>query len=208
MFRDILKRFLNGQILNEEEEKIFLKTVKTQATYAVNSIGYNLFRRVYSEIDEITDEAVILIINKKDTILKANENGGKIEYYIKLMIKNHIIDKLRKKTIQSDELDDEYSQMVSPKNQIANIEAIEFSRICNEILTKTEKEALCFELLEIKPENKANTSFGKAKSRAHKRIKDLVIEKKFTSEVVEAAIKKFFLSEICSEFVISNEVKK
>ena len=208
MFKDILKSFLNGQTLNEEEEKILLKTIKTQAIYAANSIGYNLFKKVYSEMDEVTNETVILNINKKETILNATENEGKIEYYIKLMIKNHIIDKLRKKVIYNNELNNEYTQKDNPKEEIVNIEAIEFSRICKRILTKTEKEALCFELLETKPENKTDTSFGKAKSRAHKRIKDLVIEKKFTSEVVEAAIKKFFLSEICSEFVISNEVKK
>ena len=208
MFKDVLKRFLYGQILNEEEEEIFLNTIKTQAIYAVNSIGYNLFRKVYSEIDEITDETVMLIINKKETILKATENGGKIECYIKLMIKNHIIDRLRKKTMQMNELNDKCLQKPNPKDEIAKIEAIEFAQICNEMLTKTEKEALCLELLEKKSQNKTVISFRKAKSRAHKKIRDLVRKEKFSSEVVEIAIKKFFLSEICSEFVNSNEVKK
>jgi len=71
------------------------------------------------------------------------------------------------------------------------------------ILTKREKEALCLEL--SKP-NGYNMDFSlqKAKTRAHKRIKELVLTEKFSIEVVEVSINLFFLSEICKEFVNLN----
>lgn len=208
MFKRALRQFLDGTPLSEEEEKIIIKTIKTQAWYAVNSIGYSTFKEIYSEIDELTNEAIIAVINKRNYIIKVIDNDGNVESYIKFAIKNHIIDKLRKKTIDNCELKEEHKNKIIERNETVNIEAEEFAKACKEALTKTEKEALCFELMESKPPNKSQSSFEKAKSRAHKRIRELIIKEKYSIEVVDIAIKRFFLSEICKEFVNSNEGKK
>ena len=208
MFEEILKRYLSGNNLDYEEEKMLLENIKNQVLYAINSIGYNLFKKIYFETDELVNEAVILIIDKKNSILKVINNDGRIESYIKYMIKNHLIDQLRKGRIQSEELKDEHTQKPGPKDELISIEAEEFAKLCKEKLTKAEKEALCFELLEKKPQSKTTASFEKAKSRAHKRIREFIEKEKFPEETVNMAVKRFFMSEICPEFVNMYEEQK
>ncbi|WP_025209731.1 RNA polymerase sigma factor [Hippea sp. KM1] len=200
MVEEILKRYLTGEALKPNEEEMLIKTIKTQAACAIRDLKDSPFADVM-DIDDLVNETVMTIIKKRQTIIKAINNRARIEAYIKSIAKNHLIDQLRKKTLIKNRLKFENTQKPHPKNELISIEAEEFAKLCKKELTKTEKEALCLELLQKGSENRTAASFEKAKSRAHKRIKEFIEKERFSIDIVDAAIKSFFLSEICSEFV-------
>jgi len=208
MFKKILKQFLLGEKLSEESEQILVLTIKKQVFFAINSVGFSAVKNIFSQErleDEILNETIIRLIEKKKTIISKLENSPNIEVYIRLMVKNWLIDRLRNKTIKSYELNEKYLNRKDYKKDFLKIEAMELAKTCDEVLTPAEKEALCYELSNIKPPKKSKASFEKAKSRAHKRLRELMIKEKFSKEVVEVLLKNFFMSEICKEFV---DIKK
>ncbi len=207
--RSGLKKLLNGESLSQKEESVALSKLKELVYYAIKDVGIDALKTIYSRESiekEVLQEFVIKLIEKRNTLIQKIEEDTKIEAYLKLIIKNHLIDKLRKKRVKSQELKDEYLNIANTKNELVSIEAKEFAIICRENLTKREKEALCLELSQPDWHN-LDISLQKAKTRAHKRIKELVLAKKFSMEVVEYSINYFFMSEICKEFVNLNRRK-
>ena len=201
-----LKKLLNGKPLSIKEEGATLSKLKELTYFAIKDIGVEVLKNIYSRESverEVLQEFVIKLIEKKEILISKLEKDIKIEAYLKLIIKNYLIDKLRKKRLEDNELKEEHLNAAGAKNELLSLEAEEFAVICKENLTEREREALCLELLKI-DEYKLDTSLQKARSRAHKRIKDLVLAEKFPIEVVEYSIKQFFMSEICKEFVNLN----
>ena len=204
-----LKKLLNGESLSQTEESVALSKLKELVYYAIKDVGIDALKNIYpreSVEREVLQEFVVKLLEKKDKLIPKLEKDIRIEAYLKLMIKNYLIDRLRKKRVETQELKDEYSNIANLKNELVYIEAKEFAIICREKLTKREKEALCLEL--SKPDwHNLDTSLQKAKTRAHKRVKELVSAEKFPIEVVEYSINHFFMSEICKEFVNLNRRK-
>jgi DNA-directed RNA polymerase specialized sigma24 family protein len=206
MFNEILSKFLLNQKISSDEEKLLIKEIKIIVYFAVKSIGKQLLYQIYEKdfmCNEILNETFIKLMEKKELIIYQAASGSAIKSYIKFIVKNSLIDKLRKKKLNLKCLNDETtgSKTESKKELLSYFESIDFIDIAQNTLTYNEKEALCYELISKIPPNKSKNAFNKTKSRAKSRLRNLVKENDFPVDVIEFSIKKLFMSKICKDFV-------
>ncbi len=206
MFNEILKKFLNLQSLTEQEEYILIKEIKIVIHFALKAIHKQSLTEIYSQElfeEEILNETIIKLIDKREIILTKIESSQSLKSYIKFIVVNHLKDKIKKKTIKLSQMQDSEIEYESPSiKPIVKMEAIEFTQISNSNLTKKEKEAICLELLRTK---QTGYAIEKAKSRAKNRLKNIAQEYEFSFDAVNFALNRLFLSEICKEFVSIKE---
>ncbi len=207
MFNDILKSFLELKKLQETDEIILIKEIKKTVYFAVQPLKGSRLFELYSKEhleNEILNDIFIKLIKKRNVILPKINNTNNIKSYIKFLAVNHIKDKLKTHFLDQKEMNYTTYSTTQPT---LKTEAEEFIDFTKKQLSKKEKEALCLELLNTKPNKNIKTAYEKAKSRAKQRLKNIAVTYKFSKDCVEYAVENLFLSEICKDFVNNIEVK-
>ena len=135
MFNEILKKFLNLQSLTEQEEYILIKEIKIVIHFALKAIHKQSLTEIYSQElfeEEILNETIIKLIDKREIILTKIESSQSLKSYIKFIVVNHLKDKIKKKTIKLSQMQDSEIEYESPSiKPIVKMEAIEFTQISN-----------------------------------------------------------------------------
>ncbi len=203
-FKASLIKFLKRENLSKNEEELLVLEIKKIVFWASKNPDISEGAKdIYSVEDlqeEILSETFCKLIEKRNIILSAIDKGANVKAYLKGLIIHSTVDKLRKKNLKTVELNQNLeTEMKTEKDKLLLIEAEEFAKISLNNLSKAEREALCLELLG-KGSSKSKAAFEKAKSRARKRLKNFVLEYKFSSVVVEIAL-RVFMSELCKKFV-------
>ena len=212
-FTDILFKYLNGEQLNELENSFLMDQLKRIADYAYRTVSAYNFKPDFDAHEEALNELFECVKAKKNVILARFGNNKKgIKSYIKTMLLNKLKDRIRKNQIESRTIDMFRRQELpldniinQPKKVLLYIDSCDLIDILDTVLTKSEKEAICAWLDEKTVPSKSSYALDKARSRAKKRIKEIVIEKSFPEEVVEFALKYLFMSKICDRIVNKDE---
>lgn len=208
MFKESLIKFLTSKSLNTEEEMQFINEIKKIIYFSMKNLPYEKLSVIYSKesvSEEILSETIIKIYNKRSVILSKIEQIGSIKSYIKFLIINHLKDKLKKALIETEEIQKEPKSEEKELKAVVKMDAGKLMKLLKKELTKTEKEALCFDFLQTNNLSKSRGASSKAKSRAKKKIKEIVEENNFSKEIAEFALNNLFMSEICKKVV--NKVK-
>jgi len=208
MFKESLIKFLTSKPLREKEEEQFINEIKKIIYYSMKSLPYERLIRIYSKEsvnEEILSETIIKIYSKRGVILRKIEQIDSIKSYIKFLIINHLKDKLKKALIETEEIENEAKSEEKEFKAIVRMDALSLIKLLKKELTNSEKETLCFDFLKINNPSKSKGASSKAKSRAKKRIKEIVDKNNFSNEIVEFALNNLFMSEICKKVV--NKVK-
>ncbi len=208
MFKESLIKFLTSKPLYKEEEAQFINEIKKIIYFSMKNLPYEKLTRIYSKEsinEEILSETIIKIYNKRSIILGKIERIDSLKSYIKFLVVNHLKDNLKKAFIETEEIQKEPKSEEKELKAVVKMDAGELMKLLKKELTKTEKEALCFDFLKINNPSKSRGSSSKAKSRAKKKIKEIVEENNFSKEIAEFALNNLFMSEICKNVV--NRVK-
>jgi len=199
MFKESLIKFLTSKPLCEKEEEQFINEIKKIIYYSMKSLPYERLIRIYSK--ESVNEEIL----SETVILRKIEQIDSIKSYIKFLIINHLKDKLKKALIETEEIENEAKSEEKEFKAIVRMDALSLIKLLKKELTNSEKETLCFDFLKINNPSKSKGASSKAKSRAKKRIKEIVDKNNFSNEIVEFALNNLFMSEICKKVV--NKVK-
>jgi len=206
MFNEVLNKFLTKQQMSVSEEELLVKELKKIAKFAIRPLNSKKLKSILSSEnveEEILNGVVIKLIEKKKIVISKIDENRSMKSYISALVKNYIKDKLKKKLLELEEIENlEENAQSSSIKPIVMLEAKEFMEISKRSLTVKEKEAICLDIAEVK---QIGYAVSKAKSRAKERLRNIAISNGFSFDAVDYAINMFFLSEICKKFVIINE---
>ncbi|APT74935.1 hypothetical protein SU69_08445 [Thermosipho melanesiensis] len=207
--RELLKEYLEKNVVNRElfenVKGIVSSVMNTNPGYRDILIG--IFGNSSSAINELTNEVFIRLKKKKNILI--NKTGDNLEGYLYMIVKNYIIDILRKTRV-NDSLNDENG---------SNVEKIEYIRAEEhhfkpeweivaetfvEELKKLKAENLCYYLYkvmyseEILFEEKSRDAKYKIVQRTKESLRELVVENGLNDKELTLAI-RIYMSEICEK---------
>ncbi|QTA38796.1 sigma-70 family RNA polymerase sigma factor [Thermosipho ferrireducens] len=204
-----LSNYINNNILTER----FLETIQNIVSKIVHTNPYYLktllgkYGNKDSIIDEITNNILIKIKEKKDLFLKC-EKG--IEGYLYTMIKNHIVDILRKSretySLDKEIYDGEENMQERFIYDIGNVnpESEIIAEAFVEELNQMNIQHLCYYFYksmyskEILFKEKSASAKYKIVERIKKKLRELVLESGISEIEFSIAIRKF-MSETCEK---------
>ncbi|MDK2886808.1 MAG: hypothetical protein PWP54_1381 [Thermosipho sp. (in: thermotogales)] len=200
----LVENIVAEQLVLEIKNKIY-KVINFNPGYKEELIG--IFGNISSAVDELTNEIFIKLKEKKDILL--NKTGDKIDGYLYILIKNHIIDTMRR-SHNNESLDQE--------NDFGKEEIEYFKHTEEHYKPEWEfvAEAFVEEMKKFKPENLCYFLFkmmyseeiifkGKSKDAKYKivqrtkeKLRNLVKENGLNDKEFSLAI-RIYMSEICEK---------
>lgn len=207
--KKLLIKYLEGNIISEE----LISNIKSKILTVINiNPGYKdiligIFGNVSSIVDELTNEIFIKLKTKKEILLNKSEDN--IEGYLYILIKNHIIDIMRKSHTNeslNQENDSEVEQIeyfkYSKEHYKPEWEIVAEAFV--EELKKLKAENLCYYLYkimyseEILCKEKSRDAKYKIIQRTKESLRYLVSENGLNDKELALAI-RIYMSEICEK---------
>lgn len=205
----LIREYLEKNIVSEE----LISKIRSKILTVINiNPGYKdiligIFGNIPSIVDELTNEIFIKLKTKKEILL--SKSGDNIEGYLYILIKNHIIDIMRKSHTNeslNQENDSEVEQIeyfkYSKEHYKPEWEIVAEAFV--EELKRLNSENLCYYLYkvmyseEILCKEKSRDAKYKIIQRTKESLRDLVSENGLNDKELSLAI-RIYMSEICEK---------